>query len=113
MISSTVRLLECLDLDNAVSQLLSEAVHEQNDISVSLDPVLLFLVCTWSSAVAEGLQLGVPLLITVSVISEGLHTFSEEVDCLHIHIHRIFDHRDSAKTISRLGIVSVYVLFFP
>ncbi|XP_053430815.1 Bardet-Biedl syndrome 12 protein [Nycticebus coucang] len=95
LISSTVRLLENLDLTSAVGQLLNEAVQAQNNTYRTGTSTLLFLVGAWSSAVEECLHLDVPISIIVSVMSEGLNCCSEEVVSLQVPIHNIFDHMDN------------------
>nr|XP_004040404.2 Bardet-Biedl syndrome 12 protein [Gorilla gorilla gorilla] len=107
LISSTVRLLESLDLTSAVGQLLNEAVQAQNNTYRTGTSTLLFLVGAWSSAVEECLHLGVPISIIVSVMSEGLNFCSEEVVSLHVPVHNIFDCMDSTKTFSQLETFSV------
>ncbi|XP_069349511.1 chaperonin-containing T-complex member BBS12 [Eulemur rufifrons] len=92
LISSTVRLLENLDLTSAVGQLLNEAVQAQNNTYRTGTSTLLFLVGVWSSAVEECLHLGVPISVIVSVMSEGLNFCSEEVVSLEVPVHNIFDH---------------------
>ncbi|XP_012639636.1 chaperonin-containing T-complex member BBS12 [Microcebus murinus] len=92
LISSTVRLLENLDLTSAVGQLLNEAVQAQNNTYRTGTSTLLFLVGAWSSAVEECLHLGVPISIIVSVMSEGLNFCSEEVVSLQVPVHNIFEH---------------------
>lgn len=69
LISSTVRLLESLDLTSAVGQLLSEAIQAQNNTYRTGTSTLLFLVGAWSSAAEECLHLGVPISLIVSVMS--------------------------------------------
>ncbi|XP_005386821.1 PREDICTED: Bardet-Biedl syndrome 12 protein [Chinchilla lanigera] len=107
LISSTVRLLESLDMTSAVGQLLNEAVQAQNDTYRTGATTLLFLAGAWSSAVEECLHLGVPISIIVSVMSEGLNSCSEEVVSLQVPVHNIFDHMDSTEAISALETVSV------
>uniref|UniRef100_H0WG94 Bardet-Biedl syndrome 12 n=1 Tax=Otolemur garnettii TaxID=30611 RepID=H0WG94_OTOGA len=105
LISSTVRLLENLDLTSAVGQLLNEAVQAQNNTYRTGTSTLLFLVGAWCSAVEECLHLDVPISIIVSVMSEGLNFCSEEVVSLQVPIHNIFDHMDN--TFSGLETCSV------
>ncbi|XP_062964443.1 Bardet-Biedl syndrome 12 protein [Cynocephalus volans] len=107
LISSTVRLLESLDLTSAVGQLLSEAIQAQYTMYRTGTSTLLFLVGAWSSAVEECLHLGVPISIIVSVMSEGLNSCSEEVVSLQVPIHNIFGHLDNTKTFSGLETFSV------
>ncbi|KAM6147977.1 LOW QUALITY PROTEIN: chaperonin-containing T-complex member BBS12 [Erethizon dorsatum] len=107
LISSTVRLLESLDMTSAVGQLLNEAVQAQNDTYRTGATTLLFLAGVWSRAVEECLHLGVPISIIVSVMSEGLNSCSEEVVSLQVPVHDIFDHMDSTEAISGLETVSV------
>ncbi|XP_035148894.1 chaperonin-containing T-complex member BBS12 [Callithrix jacchus] len=107
LISSTVRLLESLDLTDAVGQLLSEAVQAQNNTYRTGASTLLFLVGAWSSAVEECLHLGVPISIIVSVMSEGLNFCSEEVVSLQVPVHNVFDHMDNTKTFSQLETFNV------
>lgn len=107
LVSSTVRLLESLDMTSAVGQLLNEAVQAQNDTYRTGTTTLLFLAGAWSSAVEECLHLGVPIAIIVSVMSEGLNSCSEEVVSLQVPVHNIFDHMGSTKAISELETVSV------
>ncbi|XP_008563208.1 PREDICTED: Bardet-Biedl syndrome 12 protein-like [Galeopterus variegatus] len=107
LISSTVRLLESLDLTSAVGQLLSEAIRAQYNMYRTGTSTLLFLVGAWSSAVEECLHLGVPISIIVSVMSEGLNSCSEEVVSLQVPIHNIFGHLDNTKTFSGLETFSV------
>ncbi|XP_033071073.1 Bardet-Biedl syndrome 12 protein [Trachypithecus francoisi] len=107
LISSTVRLLESLDLSSAVGQLLNEAVQAQNNTYRTGTSTLLFLVGAWSSAVEECLHLGVPISVIVSVMSEGLNFCSEEVVSLQVPVHNIFDCMDSTKTFPQLETFSV------
>ncbi|XP_037686523.1 Bardet-Biedl syndrome 12 protein [Choloepus didactylus] len=107
LISSTVRLLESLDLTSAVGQLLNETVQAQNNTYRTGTNTLLFLVGAWSSAAEECLHLGVPVSVIVSVMSEGLNTCSEETVSLQVPIHNIFDHIDKTKTFSGLETFSV------
>ncbi|XP_055261261.1 Bardet-Biedl syndrome 12 protein [Moschus berezovskii] len=103
LISSTVRLLESLDLTSAVGQLLSEVIQAQNNTYRTGTSTLLFLVGAWSSAAEECLHLGVPISLIVSVMSEGLNSCIEEVESLQVPIHSVYDHIDSTKTFSGLS----------
>ncbi|EHB17406.1 Bardet-Biedl syndrome 12 protein [Heterocephalus glaber] len=107
LVSSTVRLLESLEMTSATGQLLNEAVQAQNDTYRTGATTLLFLAGAWSSAVEECLHLGVPIAIIVSVMSEALNSCSEEVVSLQVPVHNIFDHMGSTKAISELETVSV------
>lgn len=107
VVSSTVRLLENLDLSSAVGQLLSEAVQAQHNTYRTGASTLLFLVSAWSSAVEECLHLGVPMSLIVSGMSEGLDSCIEEVASLQVPLHDVFDHIDSTKTFSELGSLNV------
>lgn len=107
LISSTVRLLESLDLTSAVGQLLSEAIQAQNNTYRTGTSTLLFLVGAWSSAAEECLHLGVPISLIVSVMSEGLNSCIEEVESLQVPVHSVYDHIDSTETFSGLS-VSLY-----
>ncbi|CAK7316540.1 Bardet-Biedl syndrome 12 protein [Vulpes lagopus] len=102
LISSTIRLLESLDLTSAVGQLLNEAVQAQNNTYKTGTSTLLFLVGAWSSAAEECLHLGVPISVIVSVMSEGLNSCIKEVVSLQVPIDDVFDHLDSTKTFSGL-----------
>ncbi|NXQ67162.1 BBS12 protein, partial [Quiscalus mexicanus] len=86
LICSAVRLLESLDLTSAVGQLLNETIQAQNKEFKTGMSTLLFLVGAWSSAVVECLQQNVPVPAIVSVMSEGLNSCSERVQCLQIPI---------------------------
>ncbi|XP_014640027.1 PREDICTED: Bardet-Biedl syndrome 12 protein [Ceratotherium simum simum] len=107
LISSTVRLLESLDLTSAVGQLLSEAVQAQNNTYRTGTNTLLFLVGAWSSAAEECLHLGVPISLIVSVMSEGLDSCIEEVVSLQVPVYNVFDHMDNTKTFSGFETFSV------
>ncbi|XP_019832941.2 chaperonin-containing T-complex member BBS12 [Bos indicus] len=107
LISSTVRLLESLDLTSAVGQLLNEAIQAQNSTYRTGTSTLLFLVGAWSSAAEECLHLGVPMSLIASVMSEGLNSCIEEVESLQVPIHSVCDHIDSTETFSGLS-VSLY-----
>ncbi|XP_059961686.1 Bardet-Biedl syndrome 12 protein isoform X2 [Mesoplodon densirostris] len=112
LISSTVRLLESLDLTSAVGQLLSEAVQAQNNTYRTGTSTLLFLVGAWSSAAEECLHLGVPISLIVSVMSEGLNSCIEEVVSLQVPIHNVFDCMVNTKTFSGPETFSVSVYPF-
>eukprot|EP00070_Physeter_catodon_P041158 XP_028348052.1 Bardet-Biedl syndrome 12 protein isoform X2 [Physeter catodon] len=112
LISSTVRLLESLDLTSAVGQLLSEAVQAQNNTYRTGTSTLLFLVGAWSSAAEECLHLGVPISLIVSVMSEGLNSCIEEVVSLQVPVHNVFDHMVNTKTFSGPETFSVSVYPF-
>ncbi|XP_007172455.2 Bardet-Biedl syndrome 12 protein isoform X2 [Balaenoptera acutorostrata] len=112
LISSTVRLLESLDLTSAVGQLLNEAVQAQNNTYRTGTSTLLFLVGAWSSAAEECLHLGVPISLIVSVMSEGLNSCIEEVVSLQVPIHNVFDHMVNTKTFSGPETFSVSVYPF-
>lgn len=107
LISSTVRLLEGLDLTCAVGQLLNEAVQAQNGTYRIGTSTLLFLVGAWSSAVEECLHLGVPTPAIVSVMSEGLNSCIEAVVSLQVPIYNVFDHMDNTSTVYKLETVDV------
>ncbi|XP_010141744.1 PREDICTED: Bardet-Biedl syndrome 12 protein [Buceros rhinoceros silvestris] len=87
LICSAVRLIESLDLTSAAGQLLNETIQAQNKEFRTGTSTLLFLVGAWSSAVAECLQLNVPVSAIVSVMSEGLNSCCERVRCLQMSIH--------------------------
>nr|XP_019596949.1 PREDICTED: Bardet-Biedl syndrome 12 protein [Rhinolophus sinicus]XP_019596950.1 PREDICTED: Bardet-Biedl syndrome 12 protein [Rhinolophus sinicus]XP_019596951.1 PREDICTED: Bardet-Biedl syndrome 12 protein [Rhinolophus sinicus] len=112
LISSTVRLLENLDLSSAVGQLLSEAVHAQNKMYRTGSSTLLFLVGAWSRAAEECLHLGVPVSLIVSVMSEGLISCIEAVSSLQVPVHRASDHTDNTQMFSGLGSRSVSLCSF-
>ncbi|XP_066892720.1 Bardet-Biedl syndrome 12 protein isoform X2 [Kogia breviceps] len=112
LVSSTVRLLESLDLTSAAGQLLSEAVRAQNNTYRTGTSTLLFLVGAWSSAAEECLHLGVPISLIVSVMSEGLNSCIEEVVSLQVPIHNVFDPMGNTKTFSGPETFSVSVYPF-
>ncbi|XP_010021700.1 PREDICTED: Bardet-Biedl syndrome 12 protein [Nestor notabilis] len=87
LICSAVRLIESLDLTSAAGQLLNETIHAQNKEFKTGMSTLLFLVGAWSNAIMECLQQNVPVSAIVSVMSEGLNSCCEEVQCLQISIH--------------------------
>ncbi|KFO84039.1 Bardet-Biedl syndrome 12 protein, partial [Buceros rhinoceros silvestris] len=89
LICSAVRLIESLDLTSAAGQLLNETIQAQNKEFRTGTSTLLFLVGAWSSAVAECLQLNVPVSAIVSVMSEGLNSCCERVRCLQMSIHDV------------------------
>ncbi|NXC92943.1 BBS12 protein, partial [Certhia familiaris] len=89
LICSTVRLMESLDLTSAVGQLLNETIQAQNKEFKTGVSTLLFLVGAWSNAVVECLQQNVPVPAIVSVMSEGLNSCCERVQCLQIPIHDV------------------------
>ncbi|NXY57605.1 BBS12 protein, partial [Callaeas wilsoni] len=89
LICSAVRLIESLDLTSAAGQLLNETIQAQNTEFRTGMSTLLFLVGVWSSAVVECLQQNVPVPAVVSVMSEGLNSCCERVQCLQIPIHDV------------------------
>ncbi|NWT72678.1 BBS12 protein, partial [Prunella himalayana] len=89
LICSAVRLVESLDLTSAAGQLLNETIQAQNKEFKTGMSTLLFLVGAWSSAVVECLQQNVPVPAIVSVMSEGLNSCCERVQCLQIPIHDV------------------------
>ncbi|XP_005485676.2 chaperonin-containing T-complex member BBS12 [Zonotrichia albicollis] len=89
LICSAVRLLESLDLTSAVGQLLNESIQAQKKEFRTGMSTLLFLVGAWSSAVMECLQQNVPVPAIVSVMSEGLNSCCERVQCLQIPTHDV------------------------
>ncbi|NXH26972.1 BBS12 protein, partial [Myiagra hebetior] len=89
LICSAVRLIESLDLTSAAGQLLNEAIQAQNKEFKTGMSTLLFLVGAWSNAVVECLQQNVPVPAIVSVMSEGLNSCCERVQCLQIPIHDV------------------------
>ncbi|XP_010281796.1 PREDICTED: Bardet-Biedl syndrome 12 protein [Phaethon lepturus] len=89
LICSAVRLIESLDLTSAAGQLLNETIQAQNKEFKTGMSTLLFLVGAWSNAVLECLQQNVPVSAIVSVMSEGLTSCCERVQCLQISIHDI------------------------
>ncbi|NXH46278.1 BBS12 protein, partial [Dicaeum eximium] len=89
LICSAVRLIESLDLTSAVGQLLNETIQAQNKEFKTGMSTLLFLVGAWSNAVVECLQQNVPIPAIVSVMSEGLNSCCERVQCLQIPIHDV------------------------
>ncbi|XP_041338212.1 Bardet-Biedl syndrome 12 protein [Pyrgilauda ruficollis] len=89
LICSAVRLMESLDLTSAVGQLLNEAIQAQNKEFKTGMSTLLFLVGAWSSAVVECLQQSVPVPAIVSVMSEGLNSCCDRVQCLQMPIHDV------------------------
>ncbi|NXN88689.1 BBS12 protein, partial [Bombycilla garrulus] len=86
LICSAVRLIESLDLTSAAGQLLNETIQAQNKEFKTGMSTLLFLVGAWSNAVVECLQQNVPVPAIVSVMSEGLNSCCERVQCLQIPI---------------------------
>ncbi|NWI41216.1 BBS12 protein, partial [Picathartes gymnocephalus] len=89
LICSAVRLIESLDLTSAAGQLLNETIQAQNKEFKTGTSTLLFLVGAWSNAVVECLQQNVPVPAIVSVMSEGLNSCCERVQCLQIPIHDV------------------------
>ncbi|NXX32361.1 BBS12 protein, partial [Nicator chloris] len=89
LICSAVRLIESLDLTSAVGQLLNETIQAQNKEFKSGMSTLLFLVGAWSNAVVECLQQNIPVPAIVSVMSEGLNSCCERIQCLQIPIHDV------------------------
>ncbi|XP_013807356.2 Bardet-Biedl syndrome 12 protein [Apteryx mantelli] len=83
---SAVRLIESLDLSSAAGQLLNETIQAQNKEFKTGMSTLLFLVGAWSNAVLECLQQNVPVSVIVSVMSEGLNSCCEKVQCLQLSI---------------------------
>ncbi|NXB07934.1 BBS12 protein, partial [Cnemophilus loriae] len=89
LICSAVRLIESLDFTSAAGQLLNETIQAQNKEFKTGMSTLLFLVGAWSNAVVECLQQNVPVPAIVSVMSEGLNSCCERVQCLQIPIHDV------------------------
>ncbi|NXQ56816.1 BBS12 protein, partial [Anthoscopus minutus] len=89
LICSAVRLIESLDLTSAVGQLLHETIQAQNKEYKTGTSTLLFLAGAWSNAVVECLQQNVPVPAIVSVMSEGLNSCCERVQCLQIPIQDV------------------------
>ncbi|KFP18824.1 Bardet-Biedl syndrome 12 protein, partial [Egretta garzetta] len=89
LICSAVRLIESLDLTSAAGQLLNETIQAQNKEFKTGMSTLLFLIGAWSNAVLECLQQNVPVSAIVSVMSEGLNSCCERVQCLQIPIHDV------------------------
>ncbi|NWS75289.1 BBS12 protein, partial [Crotophaga sulcirostris] len=89
LICSAVRLIESLDLTSAAGQLLNETIQAQNREFKTGMSTLLFLVGAWSNAILECLQQNVPVSAIVSVMSEGLNSCCERVQCLQISIHDV------------------------
>ncbi|XP_068260149.1 Bardet-Biedl syndrome 12 protein [Nyctibius grandis] len=89
LICSAVRLIESLDLTSAAGQLLNETIQAQNKEFKTGMSTLLFLVGAWSNAVLECVQQNVPVSAIVSVMSEGLNSCCERVQCLQISIHDV------------------------
>ncbi|NXY04612.1 BBS12 protein, partial [Pteruthius melanotis] len=89
LICSALRLIESLDLTSAAGQLLNETIQAQNKEFKTGMSTLLFLVGAWSNAVVECLQQNVPVPAIVSVMSEGLNSCCERVQCLQIPIHDV------------------------
>ncbi|NXF30086.1 BBS12 protein, partial [Nyctibius bracteatus] len=89
LICSAVRLIESLDLASAAGQLLNETIQAQNKEFKTGMSTLLFLVGAWSSAVLECIQQDVPVSAIVSVMSEGLNSCCERVQCLQVSIHDV------------------------
>ncbi|NWT57418.1 BBS12 protein, partial [Erythrocercus mccallii] len=89
LICSAVRLIESLDLTSAVGQLLNETIQAQNKEFKTGMSTLLFLVGAWSNAVVECLQQNVPVPAIVSVMSEGLNSCCERIQCLQIPVHDV------------------------
>ncbi|NXQ27756.1 BBS12 protein, partial [Alaudala cheleensis] len=89
LICSAVRLIESLDLTSAVGQLLNETIQAQNKEFKTGMSTLLCLVGAWSNAVVECLQQNVPVPAIVSVMSEGLNSCCERIQCLQIPIHDV------------------------
>ncbi|KAM5307117.1 chaperonin-containing T-complex member BBS12 isoform 1-T1 [Glossophaga mutica] len=113
LVSSTVRLLERLDLTGAVGQLLREAVRAQSDAYGTGAGTLLALAGAWSSAAAECLHLGVPVPAIVSGMSEGLAACIEEAAALQVPLHIVCDHTDGTQTPSGPGPSGVSAGPFP
>ncbi|NXW58917.1 BBS12 protein, partial [Eurystomus gularis] len=89
LICSALRLIESLDLTSAAGQLLNETIQAQNKEFKTGMSTLLFLVGAWSNAVVECLQQNVPVSAIVSVMSEGLNSCCERVQCLQISVHDV------------------------
>lgn len=86
LICSAARLIGSLDLTNAAGQLLNETIQAQNKEFKTGVSTLLFLVGVWSSAVVECLQQNIPVPAIVSLMSEGLSSCCERIQCLQIPI---------------------------
>ncbi|XP_013913919.1 PREDICTED: Bardet-Biedl syndrome 12 protein [Thamnophis sirtalis] len=89
LIYSPLRLLENMDLSSAVGQLLNEAIQAQNKDYKTGMTTLLFLVGAWSNAVLECLQYDVPLSLIVAIMSEGLDSCIEQLQCITLSLHNI------------------------
>ncbi|NWV41419.1 BBS12 protein, partial [Grantiella picta] len=89
LICSAVRLIESLDLTSAAGQLLNETIQAQNKEFRTGMSSLLFLIGAWSNAVMECLEQNVPVPAIVSVMSEGLNSCCERVQCLQIPIRDV------------------------
>ncbi|NWV81800.1 BBS12 protein, partial [Dasyornis broadbenti] len=86
LICSAVRLIESLDLTSAAGQLLNDTIQAQNKEFKTGVSTLLFLVGAWSNAVMDCLQQNVPVPAIVTVMSEGLNSCCERVQCLQIPV---------------------------
>ncbi|NWH57344.1 BBS12 protein, partial [Geococcyx californianus] len=89
LICSAVRLFESLDLTSAAGQLLNETIQAQNKEFKTGMSTLLFLTGAWSNAILECLQQNVPVSAIVSVMSEGLNSCCDRVQCLQISVHDV------------------------
>lgn len=89
LICSAVRLMESLDLTSAAGQLLNETIQAQSKEFKTGMSTLLFLVGAWSNAILECLQQNVPVSAIVSVMSEGLDSCCEKVQCLQVSVHDV------------------------
>ncbi|NWU91722.1 BBS12 protein, partial [Upupa epops] len=89
LICSAVRLIESLDLSSAAGQLLNETIQAHNKEFKTGTSTLLFLIGAWSSAVVECLQQNIPVSAIVSVMSEGLNSCCEKVQCLQTSIPKV------------------------
>ncbi|NXR84326.1 BBS12 protein, partial [Pycnonotus jocosus] len=89
LICSAARLIESLDLTSAVGQLFNETIQAQKKEFKTGTSTLLFLVGAWSNAVVECLQQNIPVPAIVSVMSEGLNSCCERIQCLQISIHDV------------------------
>ncbi|XP_066488400.1 Bardet-Biedl syndrome 12 protein [Tiliqua scincoides] len=94
LICSVVRLVENLNLNSAAGQLLHEVIQAQNKEYKTGMATLFFLVHAWSNAVLKCLEQDVPLSIIVNVMSEGLNSCIEEVQCLTISVDNIYQSLD-------------------
>ncbi|RXN28365.1 Bardet-Biedl syndrome 12 -like protein [Labeo rohita] len=109
LVSSSLRLLERIDLDGSVGQLLHETVQAQQKVFHSGTGTLVFLAGVWSRVALECLNRGITVLDIKTAMRKGLEVCLEVCKRSAVSVEELKEHKPTSALKSKIQDTSMDV----